>query len=126
MSKILIVDDDMQMVNLYYNILSKEGFDVLTANNGQDCLRIAKEEIPDLILLDLIMPGMDGGAIAQDLADDERTKNIPIAFLTSMVSEEEASKDKGEIGGRVYISKSTSREELINRIKIILKQKIGK
>lgn len=126
MSKILIVDDDTQMVKLFHNILSKEGFEVLTANNGQDCLRIAKEEIPDLILLDLIMPEMDGGSTAQDLADDERTKNIPIAFLTSMVSEEEARKEKGEIGGRLFISKSTNREEFINKIKIILKHKIGK
>jgi CheY-like chemotaxis protein len=118
MAKILVVDDEKEAVNLYYNILSKEGFKVLTATNGRDCLSLAEKELPDLILLDVMMPEMDGGDIAQNLSENEKTKNTPIIFLTSLITKEE----EGRIGERLFISKFSSIEDIIKKIKGVLKK----
>lgn len=118
--KILVVDDKKKIVDLLYNILSKEGFRVLTATDGESCLRIARQETPDLIVLDVMMPGMDGGYIASNLQEDERTKNIPVIFLTGAITEEEVAKSDGEIAGRLFISKFSDSNELISKIKKLL------
>ena len=120
MAKILIVDDDEKMLGFYQAILSSEGFDVLTAGSGEDGLKLAIENIPDLILLDLIMPKKDGGAVAQDLLGNNKTRNIPIIFLTSIISEEEAKERPGKISGGFIISKSSNRTELVKKIKEVL------
>ena len=120
MARILIVDDDEKMLGFYQAILSSEGFDVLTAGSGEDGLKLAIENIPDLILLDLIMPKKDGGAVAQDLLGNNKTRNIPIIFLTSIISEEEEKAKHGRISGRFIISKSSNRTELVQKIKEVL------
>jgi len=116
MAKILIVDDDERTITLYRDILSKEGFDVLTSTNGEHGLKLAVEEVPSLILLDLMMPGMSGEEVIGYLLRNEKTKNIPVIFLTSLVTEEEVTESKGKIGGCLYISKSTSNKEFIKRL----------
>lgn len=118
--KILVVDDEKKIVDLLYNFLSKEGFRVLTATDGESCLRIARQEAPDLIVLDVMMPGMDGGDIASNLQEDEKTKNIPVIFLTGAVTKEEVAKSDGEIAGRLFISKFSDSNEIISKIKKLL------
>ena len=120
MARILIVDDDEKMLGLYQSILSSEGFDVLTAGSGEDGLKLAIENIPDLILLDVMMPKKDGGEVAQDLSGNNKTRNIPIIFLTSIISEEEEKAKHGRISGRFIISKSSNRTELVQKIKEVL------
>jgi DNA-binding response OmpR family regulator len=120
MAGILIVDDDEKMLELYQAILSSEGFDVLTAGSGEDGLKLAIKNIPDLILLDVMMPKKDGGKVAQDLSGNNKTRNIPIIFLTSIISEEEAKAQHGIISGRFIISKSSNRTELVKKIKEVL------
>jgi CheY-like chemotaxis protein len=120
MAKILVVDDEKNIVNLLYDILSKEGFEVLTATDGKDCLSLTEKELPDLVLLDVMMPGMDGGEVAQNLLGNEKTKNIPIIFLTSIVTEKEVIESKGHIAGRLFISKFSDNNELIKKIKEVL------
>ncbi len=115
--KILVVDDEKRVVDLLYNLLSKEGFMVLTATDGESCLRLARQEAPDLIVLDLMMPGMDGGDIASNLQEDEKTKNIPVIFLTSAVTKEEVVKEGGQIADRSFISKFSDSNEQIREIK---------
>jgi CheY-like chemotaxis protein len=116
MAKILVVDDEKDVIEFCGRILSKEGFEVLTANNGKDCLSLAEKWCPDLILLDINMPGMDGGDVSCILENNEKTKNIPIIFLSGMVTKDE----EGDIKGHLFISKSNSKEEIIKRIKKVL------
>jgi DNA-binding response OmpR family regulator len=123
MAKILIVDDNEEILSLYRYILSSEQFEVLTVDNGNDALLLAASESPDLILLDVAMPGMDGAETARLLAGSEKTRNIPTVFLTCLIEENEVSRGTGKIGGKLYISKSAEKNEIIARIKEILKDK---
>ncbi|MDD2927850.1 MAG: response regulator [Candidatus Omnitrophica bacterium] len=120
MAKILIVDDDEKMRWLYQDILSSEGFDVLTAGNGEDGLKLAIENKPDLILLDVMMPHKKGGDVSEDLLDNNRTKDIPVMYLTSIITEEEVKAQQGKVSGRFIISKSSNRAELVRRINEVL------
>ena len=120
MAKILIVDDDEKMITLYRDILSKEGLNVLTSTNGKDGLKLAIQEVPSLILLDVMMPEISGTDVIDSLMRNERTRNIPVIFLTSLVTEEEVFDSKGEIGGRLYISKSAGKKELLRRIREVI------
>ena len=79
--KILAVDDNADNVELLCQILEEETDDVMTAYNGADCLALAKEEPPDLIILDVQMPGMDGYEVLEKLKEDAATQEIPVIFL---------------------------------------------
>lgn len=118
--KILLVDDDEKMLKLFSDLLLSQGFEVISANNGTDGLRLAIEKLPSLIILDVMMPGKDGGEVGRELLENIKTKNIPVIFLTSLVSEEETGKGGGKIAGRLYISKSADKKELIKKIKEII------
>ncbi len=120
MAKILVVDDEEKVVDLYKDMLSKEGFDVLTAANGREGLKLAEKELPDLILLDVMMPGMDGGTTTRNLLENVKTKNIPIIFLTSIVTKEEEAEQEGKIGGRRFISKFSDRKDMLKKINEVL------
>lgn len=118
--KILIVDDDEKMLKLFGDFLLNEGFEIISANNGNDGVRLAIEKSPNLIILDVMMPGKDGGEVGNELLNNSKTKNIPIIFLTSLVSENEVGKSGNKIAGRLYISKSTDKKEIIKKIKEII------
>lgn len=122
MAKILIVDDDTKLLALYSAILKKEGYEVLTASEGKTGIDLAIANMPDMILLDVMMPSMDGGEVCETLHENTKTMNIPVVFLTSLVKEEEVEYGKGDIGGHEYISKSTPKDKLIARIKTILSE----
>ena len=83
---VLIVDDSITTRQVLASVLARE-HQVLTANNGEECLKIAREQTPDLILLDIIMPGMDGFAVCAHLKSDPRTEEIPVLFLTGLTGE---------------------------------------
>ncbi len=120
MAKILIVDDNEKELELYQDILLSQGFDVLTAGNGEEGLKLAVENIPDLILLDVMMPKKDGGKVSKDLLENNKTKNIPVIYLTSIITEEEVKAQHGRVSGRFIISKSSNRAELVQRINEVL------
>ena len=120
MAQILIVDDDEKMRVLYQDILLSEGFNVLSAANGEDGLKLAIKNTPDLILLDVMMPNIKGGDVSEDLLENNRTKNIPVIYLTSIITEEEVKLQNGVVSGRPIISKSSNRQELLRRIKEVL------
>ena len=85
---VLVVDDEPVNVQLLQRKLQWDGLNVLAAGDGQTCLDIAKEKRPDLILLDVMMPGMDGFEVCLKLREDERTKSIPVIFVTAQNSKE--------------------------------------
>ena len=120
MVKILIVDDDDKERMLYQDMLLSEGFEVLTAASGDEGLKLAIKNIPDLILLDVMMPNKKGNEVSRDLLGNNKTKNIPVIYLTSIISEEEAKAQEGRASGRFIISKSSNKAELVQRIKEVL------
>ncbi|MGD0281151.1 MAG: response regulator [Dissulfurispiraceae bacterium] len=120
-TKILMIDDEEDFSYAVRLNLEKTGkFTVVTALKGEEGIKLAKSEKPDLILLDLIMPGMDGGQVAAQLLDSDSTKKIPIIFLTALAQKEQVEACDGKIGGRDYIAKPVAPDELIARIESVL------
>lgn len=115
--KILVVDDEKRIVDIFFKLLTKEGFTVLTATDGEGCLKAAREEAPDLIVLDIVMPGMDGGDVAMKLWEDEKTKKIPLVFLTGAITKEEVVERYGDMGNHLFLLKSTDISKQIQMIK---------
>lgn len=83
MAKILVCDDEKDVVELISFLLEKDGYDVITAKNGREALEVVAKNIPDLILLDVMMPEMDGYTVQTRLQEDPNTKSIPIIILTA-------------------------------------------
>ncbi|MEL6439263.1 MAG: diguanylate cyclase [Cyanobacteria bacterium J06621_8] len=113
---ILIVDDLPENIRLLSSLLSERGYQVTTATDGQMALSVINQNFPDLILLDIMIPGIDGYQVCHHLKSDETTKNIPIIFLSGLDSEE----DKVEAfkaGGVDYITKPFFTEEVIFRVR---------
>jgi CheY-like chemotaxis protein len=118
--KILVVDDQKGIRDILSKILTKEGFIVLTAKDGNSALKLAKESIPDLILLDIMMPGMDGGMVLVKIQENETLKNVPVILLTGAVTEEEALIRNRIKANRSYMAKSTDVAEQVKVIKKVL------
>lgn len=119
--KILLVDDEQDILDfLSYNLI-KEGYEVLTATNGNDAISIAKTEIPDLIILDVMMPGLDGMETCRELRGIESLKDVVIAFLTAR--NEDYSQIAGfDVGADDYITKPIKPRVLSSRIKALLRR----
>jgi len=112
---ILIVDDKPENLKILFAFLSRYKFTVLAAQCGEDALVSAKENLPDIILLDIIMPGIDGFETCRQLKADEKTKRIPVLFLSSL--SDTSDKVRGfNAGGVDYITKPFEQEELFSRI----------
>ncbi len=119
--KILIVDDEQDILELIRHTLNKEGFEVHVAVNGQQAIEKAKKLLPDLILMDVMMPVMDGMEACRLIKDDASIKDIPIVFLTAR-SEEFAELAGFEAGADDYIAKPIRSRVLLSRIKAILRR----
>jgi CheY-like chemotaxis protein len=115
--KILIIDDEKNFAHLVKLNLELTGnYEVREEDKGEDGLVAAKQFKPDLILLDVIMPDMQGGEVALQLREDEETKDIPVIFLTAAAKKEEVSSRNATIGGYPLIAKPVSVNELIDYI----------
>ena len=119
MAKILIVDDEKDIVDFFGRILVREGFQILATTSASEGLRLADLEHPDLILLDINMPEMDGGDVDQALQANKGTMGIPVIFLSGLITKEE----EGDVKRQLYISKSSTKEEIIQKIKDVLGMK---
>lgn len=119
--KILVVDDEGHIVELISYNLSLAGYKVVTASNGLDAVKIAKEENPRLILLDLMIPGLDGFDVCKEIRGNKELKNTSIIMLTA--KGEELDKILGlELGADDYITKPFSVRELLARVKAVLRR----
>lgn len=121
MSTVLVVDDETDILELVAFNLERQQFTVLTAENGIAAVQLAKEKTPDIIILDLMLPGMDGFSVYKELRADPRTANIPVLMLTA----------KGEVNDRIaglelgaddYVTKPFSPKELLLRVRALLKR----
>jgi CheY-like chemotaxis protein len=126
MAKILIIDDDLDITESIQVILNSKGHEVSTAPDGEEGISAVRQNKPDLIILDVLMPKMDGFAVARKIKSDENTKNIPILMLTA-VKEKMGLDFKNEAGDDVwlpvddYCEKPLSHEQLSQKIDKLLK-----
>ena len=118
---VLIVEDDPDIVELLQYTLEREGYPVLAAQNGEKGLAEAKRRKPDLILLDLMLPGLDGLEVCKALKSHDSTKNIPIVMLTAKGEESDVVVGL-EFGADDYVRKPFSPRELVARIKTVLRR----
>ncbi|MGI6375253.1 MAG: response regulator transcription factor [Anaerolineae bacterium] len=119
--RILVVDDEPEIVRVLRAYLERAGFTVSTAYDGPEALRRARQESPDLILLDLMLPGMDGLDVAREL---RRTSNVPLIIVTARV--EETDRVLGlELGADDYVLKPFSPREVVARVRAVLRRAQG-
>lgn len=117
--RILAVDDESDVLLIVKTALQAEGYEVLTAVDGPDGLKTAREEKPDLILLDVMMPGMDGFEVLKRLREDKETLNIPIIMLTGL-SERERKRTAIEHGIKYYIVKPFDFQDLTSKVRMAI------
>ena len=120
--KILVVDDEPDMVMVVSKFLKHSGYEVITANDGLECITKTESELPDLILLDNIMPNMNGQAVLAKLRTSKKTEGIPVIMVTALSDEEDiASAQKG--GAVEYVVKPFDYTVLLEKIAQALKSK---
>ena len=118
---ILVVEDDVDILRLITYNLETSGFDVVTAQDGYEALALARRRAPDLIILDLMLPGLDGFEVCKELKRSDSTRRIPVLMLTARA--EEVDRIVGlELGADDYVVKPFSPRELILRVRAILKR----
>lgn len=117
--KILIVDDDVDTLRLVGMMLETEGFDIVAAKTGKRAIELARSEIPDLIILDIMMPELDGYAVTRQLRTDPATRGIPILIFTAKAGHDD--KMLGlELGADAYLTKPISTRELVSQVNQLL------
>ena len=116
MAKILVVDDDDSFRAFLEELLGRTGYEVVSAPNGTRGIECAGEELPDLIILDVMMPDMSGGMTAHQLSENIATKDIPIIFLTSIISEEQDTMVHNKDGSYQFLAKPIRAERLLEEV----------
>ena len=125
-TRILIIDDEASVTrSIRINLEALGAYEVCPENYARSALQTAREFRPDLILLDVMMPEMDGGAVAAQLQGDPLLKDTPIVFLTALVSNEETKRREAHIGGMNYLAKPVDLAELTRAIEAHLKRSRG-
>lgn len=117
---ILLVEDDEMLHTMYTQKFTKEGYEVFSAYNGQEGLDLAQKNHPDVILLDIIMPKMDGFVALKKLKKDEGTANIPVILLTNLGQDEDIRRGK-ELGATDYFIKANhTPQEVVEKVKTVM------
>ena len=117
--RILITEDSPTVLEILKSVLEEEGYEIVSATDGQQALNLAKTEKPDLIVLDLMLPKIDGYKVCRMLKFDEKYKNIPIIMLTARTKESDENLGK-EVGADAYIRKPFQPEVIIDQIRKLL------
>jgi two-component system response regulator VicR len=117
--KILIVDDDKEICEAIERVLAEEGYKVFKAYNGKEALQEVNEKIPDLIILDILMPKLNGYAVCRKIRQNDLIKNIPVLMVTG-VSSKTGKMGGYDAGADDYITKPFNNKELLARIETLL------
>lgn len=119
LKKVLIIEDDPSFLRAVSHILEKEGYDVTVASNGMTGLRMAKEDKPDLLILDVMLPGIDGFEICNRLRNEPETVKLPIIMLSA--KGQETDKTTGlKVGANNYLTKPVDRTVLLEKVTALL------
>lgn len=119
-STLLLVEDDNFLIDILIQKFENDGYNVLHASEGKEAIRKAHDEDPDIILLDIVLPGMNGFEIIKKLKDDETTADIPVTFLSNLGQKEDIEKGK-KLGAVDFIVKANhSLDEIIDRVNKLL------
>jgi CheY-like chemotaxis protein len=121
--RILAVDDESEVLNLLKKRLESAGDEVLTAANGREAFDVALRERPDLIILDILMPEMDGSETAAALHENPLTKDIPVLFLTCLFTKREERLGGHEVGPNYFLAKPYESQELLDEVARIISHK---
>jgi len=123
MKKILFIEDESALQKTFGDLLKREGYEMISALDGEEGLKMAKEESPDLILLDLILPKIHGFNVLKRLKEDEQTKEIPVVVLTNLEGIKDVNKAI-ELGATTYLVKASySLDEVMAKIRQALSSK---
>mgnify|MGYP001024822505 CR=1 FL=1 len=126
MKKILLVDDEAALTRIIRLNLEQTGrFEVREENRGVNAVRVAREFMPDLIFLDVMMPDKGGDEIAAELDEDPELRNIKYVFLTAIVTKSETGAGAAEISGKTFLAKPVKRDELMAVIDALIGDGIG-
>ena len=118
--KVLVVDDERHVVAVVQAMLARKGYRVLVAVDGREALDVVAKELPDLVLLDILIPKIDGGEVAQRMLENPATARIPVVFFTGLVGPAEIERQGPEIGGRHFLAKPFDAEQLYQAIDMAL------
>jgi len=118
--KIMIVDDEENLVELVKAIFENEGYEVIPAYSGKECLEKLKKVKPDLILMDMMMPGMTGKETTKKIRENPKTKNLKIAFLTVVRVSEIGMEELKKLNVLDFITKPFDNQDLVRRVKKLL------
>ena len=119
--KILIIEDEEVLVNMYETKFVNDGFQVLRASNGEQGLALALKEKPDLILLDVILPKMDGFMVLKKIKEEPTIKNIPVLLLTNLGQDEDIKKGKEQGAADYLVKANLTPSEVVDKVREILK-----
>ncbi len=115
--KVLIVEDDVFLSNIYNKKFTNEGFEVYTASDGKKAVIIIKQKKPDIILLDIMLPQMDGFEVLEEIKKDPEVKDIPVILLTN-INEQDGIKKGYDLGAKDYIIKTFfTPSEIVDKVK---------
>ncbi len=120
---VLVVDDYAENVELLKELLTASGYEVTTAYDGEEALKKVDRRKPDLILLDIMMPKMDGYQVCEALRNKEETKEIPIIFVTAKTEVKDWTHAIFNVGVNSYITKPINPKKLLDKVKSVLKMK---
>ena len=117
---IMIIDDDKDILALMSELLDIRGYSVLTADTGLEGIQLAVSKHPDLVILDISMPEMDGGQVAEKLKGHSQTQNIPIIFLTGLITKDSEVGSNHIVGGNIMFAKPCDMDALTEQIEKIM------
>jgi len=121
--KVLLAEDEQSLREMYEMKFQREGFETLSVDNGEPVLEMAKHDKPDIILLDIILPKVDGFSALKELKQETKTKNIPVIMLTNLGQDEDIKKGK-EFGADDYLVKANlTPAQVVDKIREVLKIK---
>ncbi|MGH3002260.1 MAG: response regulator [Gaiellaceae bacterium] len=121
--RVLLVDDDASLRMIYRFNLQASGVEVVEAGDGETALRLLQQDLPDVLLLDVMMPGIDGWAVAEALAADPRTSSLPVIFITARA--DDVSRARGQrLGAAGFLTKPFNPTALADEIEAILRERL--
>lgn len=122
---ILIVEDEPSLLDALKDKFTREGFRTLTARNGEEGLKMAQEKIPSLILLDIVMPKMDGVTVFKKLQENQDTANIPVIFLSNLSNAEQVAEEIGTGNYQYLIKSDWDMKDVVGKVRATMHEKHG-